>query len=109
MSRINNNIDELLSNECDKFSIAYLTTAVEQLNRKKETLWQVDAKISELIESPEDIESAIFKAEETKDAILDKITKVQTFIEQHAHRQLDSSPTPTSMVNEMQMQNTSPH
>ena len=87
VSRINNKIDELLSNECDEFSIAYLTTTVEQLNRKKETLLQVDVRISELIESPEDIESAIFKAEETKDAILDKITKVQAFIEQHPHRQ----------------------
>ena len=87
VSRINNKIDELLSKECDKFSIASLTTAVEQLNRKKETLSQIDTRISELIESPEDLEGTIFEAKETKNAILDKITKVQRFIDQHAHRQ----------------------
>ena len=111
VTRINNKIDELLFNECDEFTIASLTTAVEQLNRKKETLSQIDTRITELTESPDDLESVVFEAEETKDAILDKISRVRAFIDRHTHRQLDTTPTPTSMVNdnEPETQDTSPH
>ena len=68
-------------------------------------------RITKLIGSPDDLKSAIFEAEETKDAILDKITKVRTFIDQHAHRQLKASPTPTSTVNDnkLLMLDISPH
>ena len=100
---INNKINVLLSNECDEFSIAFLTTAIKQLNREKETLLQIDTRITKLIESPKDLTSAIFEAE------IQYWTKQLRF-EQHAHRQLEASPTPTSMLNDkkMQMLDTSP-
>ena len=69
-------MDELLASEFDKLAFTSLNTAIEQLNRKKEKLSQIDQRVAELIESPEDLEEAIFEAEEMQDSILDKITKV---------------------------------
>ena len=52
--------------------------------------------MTELIETPEDLEEAIFKPEEMQDSILDNITKVQTFIEMHTRRQTRTISVPTS-------------
>ena len=100
VTRLNNKIDELLASEpVDEFAITSLNTAIEQLNRKKEKLSQVDQRAAELIESPEDLEEAIFDAEEMQDLILDKIAKVQTFIELHNRRQTKTSSIPTLATN----------
>ena len=83
VTRLNHKIDELLASEFDELAITSLNTAIEQLNRKKEKLSQLDQRVAELIESPDDLEEAIFEAEEMQDSILDKITKVQTLIQLH--------------------------
>ena len=73
------------------------------MNRKKEKLSQTDQRVTELIESPEDLEEAIFEPEEImQDSTLDNITKAQTFIEMHTHRQARtiSVPTSTTIVSE---------
>ena len=75
MIRINNKINVLLSNECDEFSIAFLTTAIKQLNREKETLLQIDTRISyqtyRITQRPQ--KCYLW----SRDAILDKTTKVR--------------------------------
>ena len=60
VTRLYNKVDEILSSELNEFSVTSLTTAIEQLNKKKETLAQIDGRVTELIESPEDLEEAIF-------------------------------------------------
>ena len=53
-------------NELDRISISNL---IEQLQRKASTLRQLDDKIQEVIESPEDLESDIVEVEELHDEI----------------------------------------
>ena len=48
--------DLLASEPVDEFAITSQNTAIEQLNRKKEKLSQVDQIATERIESPEDLE-----------------------------------------------------
>ena len=91
VTRLYNKVDEILSSELNEFSVTSLTTAIEQLNKKKETLSQIDRRVTELIESPEDLEEAIFDAEETQDTIVDKIAKIRTFIELQTRRQSSST------------------
>ena len=91
-----NKVNEILSSELNEFSITSLTTAIEQLNKKKETLSQIDRRVTELIESPEDLKEAIFDAEETQDTIVDKIAKIRTFIELQTRRQSSSTTVSTN-------------
>ena len=96
VTRLNHKMDELLASEFDKLTFTSLNTAIKQLNRKKEKLSQIDQRVAELIESPEDLEEAIFEAEEMQDSILDKITKVQTLIQLHTHKQTGKTSVPIS-------------
>ena len=96
VTRLNHKMDELLASEFDKLTFTSLNTAIEQLNRKKEKLSQIDQRVAELIESPEDLEEAIFEAEEMQDSILDKITKVQTLIQLHTRKQTGKTSVPIS-------------
>ena len=52
-------------------------TASEQLQRRKETIAQLNSWIVELITNPEGLEEAILKPEETQDKILEKIKFVE--------------------------------
>lgn len=71
VTRLSNKIDELLASEFDELAITSLNTSIKQLNRKKEKLSQIDQRVAELriTRLPEDLEEAIFEAEELQDSI----------------------------------------
>lgn len=86
--------------------IAILTSVLEQLNQKKTIITQLDSQIAEAIETPEDLETEILKAEGIQDELADKITLVRQFLEQRSRdstRPLDIHATefvPTPQVSE---------
>ena len=55
--------------------------AMEQLNRKMERIAQIDEKILTLIDDPTELEQVVLYEEEVRDNILDKIARVQKYIE----------------------------
>ena len=70
-----------------------MTTAAEKLQRRKETISQLDAQIVELLTTPESLEETILEVEETKDSILEKINQISKFIE----LQSTASTTPSAI------------
>ena len=44
----------------------YLRTAVEQLQKKKEIINQIDQQIAELVQMPEELEEAVCEAESSR-------------------------------------------
>ena len=70
-----------------------LTTAAEKVQRRKETISQLDAQIVELLTTPESLEETILEVEETKDSILEKINQISKFIE----LQSTASTTPSAI------------
>ena len=64
-----------------ELQLTSLTTASEQLRKRKEKISQLDAQIIELITNPEGLEEAILETEETQDKILEKINQISKFIE----------------------------
>ena len=56
-----------------------LTTASEQYQRRKETIFQLYAQIVDLVTSLQGLEETILEAEETKDRILKKINQISKF------------------------------
>lgn len=81
VTRVFNKIDDLISKDVDEFTLTSIRTALEQLQRKKELIHQMDQRIAELIQTPEDLEEAVCEAEELQDIILEEIGKLQTHIE----------------------------
>ena len=65
----------------DEFQLTSLMTASEQLQKRKETIAQLDTRILELLTTPEDLEEAILETEEMQDKILEKINQIGKFIE----------------------------
>ena len=75
-------VEELMETEgITALQLTSLTTAAEQLQRRKETISQLDAQIVELLTTPESLEETILEAEDTKDSILEKINRINKFIE----------------------------
>ena len=70
-----------LYNKIDDYTITTLTTAVEQLSTKKIKIAELDERIITLIKDPEDLTEAIIEAGELEDSIVEKISKVNRFIE----------------------------
>ena len=64
--------------------IAILTIVLKQLNQKKTIITRLNSQITEAIETPEDLETEIFKAEGIQDELVDKITLVRHFLEQRS-------------------------
>ena len=58
-----------------------MITAVEQLSTKKIKIAELDERIITLIKDPEDLTEAIIEAGELEDSIVEKISKVNRFIE----------------------------
>ena len=59
--------------------LTLLTTASEQLRRRKETIFQLYAQIVDLVTSSESLEETILETEETKDRNLKKINQISKF------------------------------
>ena len=76
----------------DELQLTALTTASEQLQRRKETIAQVDSRIVELITNPEGLEEAILETEETQDKILEKINQISKFVELQGRTTTTPSP-----------------
>ena len=75
-------VEELMGTEgITALHLTSLITASEQLQRKKETISQLDAQIVDLVTSPKSLQEAILEAEETKDSILEKINQISKFVE----------------------------
>ena len=81
VTRIFNKADETIAKDADEFSVTYLRTAVDQLQKKKELIQRIDTRIAEFIETPDALETTIYEAEEPQDSILEKINKLQKHIE----------------------------
>ena len=78
MARIFNKIYDTIGKDINKFSSTYLRTAIEQLQKKKELIHQIDLWIKELIQMSEELEDV---AEELQDSIIEKISELQMHIE----------------------------
>ena len=76
VTRIFNKAEETIAKDADEFSVTYLRTAADQLQKKKELIQRIDMQIAELIETPDTLETAIYEAEELKNSILDKINEL---------------------------------
>ena len=75
-------VEELMETEgITALQLTSLTTAAEQLQRRKETISQLDAQIIELFTTPESLEETILEAEDTKDSIFEKINQINKYIE----------------------------
>ena len=81
VTRLYNKIDDLCATKVDDYTITTLTTAVEQLSTKKIKIAELDERIITLIKDPEDLTEAIIEAGELEDSIVEKISKVNRFIE----------------------------
>ena len=89
LTRTYRKIDDLLTSgrSLSDTQIATLTSSLEQLTQKRETLQQLDTEIAGAIETPEDLEAEILEAEETQELLLHKISQIKRMIE------LTSAPT----------------
>ena len=61
--------------------IAKLTSIMEQLTQKKDTLKQLDAQVKETLQSPEELETEILEAEEIQDSIIEYMAIIRSHIE----------------------------
>ena len=89
-------VEELMgATTVDEFQLTSLMTASEQLQKRKETIAQLDARIVELLTTPEDLEETILETEELQDKILEKINQIGKFVELKTKAPTTSAPTPT--------------
>ena len=63
MTISSNKIDDTIDKDVSKFSLTYLRTAVEQLLRKKELIYEIDLQIKKLIQMPEELEDSVCEVE----------------------------------------------
>ena len=61
--------------------IAKLTSIMEQLTQKRDTLKQLNTQVLEAIQSPEELETEILEAEEIQDSILEYMAVIKSVIE----------------------------
>jgi len=58
-----------------------LTNSLEQLERKRRIINELDTKIANAIQIPEEMEAEVLEAEETLETLSKKITRVTKFLE----------------------------
>ena len=80
VTRLFNNIDELIDGEFDEYTTTSLNNAVEQLTRKIKKFSQIDKQLLKTFQNASDLETAVIDAEELQDEIMDKITRTQWYI-----------------------------
>ena len=74
-----------------------LSNTLEQLQRKKEILRDLDEKIAARITEEGELESEIYEAEEQEASLLDKIAKVKFFLRPRRPLTADIPPVPPSV------------
>ena len=78
--------------EFDAVQRATIAIQIEQLERKRQKLSQLDTEIAGLIEKPEDLEEEILESEELQCTIAEQICRAKTFLETS---QIQQSAEPT--------------
>lgn len=74
--------EEIMANENpSEMDMAVLRSAIEQLQKKKALLQELDAKINATIEGPDELENEIITAEDIQSDIIDRICQVNKFYE----------------------------
>jgi len=63
-------MEDTLASEIDKLAIAYLKTAITQLENKREQIIKVDEQIVDLMQIEDDLEAAILDSVELQSLIL---------------------------------------
>ena len=99
VTRLFNKIDELVEGEFDEYTIRSLNSAVDQLTKKMDKITNIDQQLVAMYNDATELESAVMEAEGLHDDILDKIARVQRYIEL---KQTDTTPplTPASVCHE---------
>ena len=59
VSRIRNKVEDTLGKDIDEFALEYLRTAITQLEKKREQINDLDTRIFELIDNPDELEMTI--------------------------------------------------
>ena len=81
VTRILNKVDATLDTDIDELALTYLRTAITQLEKKKEQITTLDQRIIDLVQDPDDLETAILDAEELQDLIMEKINELNQRVE----------------------------
>ena len=79
----------------DEFQLTSLMTVSQELQKRKETIVQLDGRIAELLTTPEELREAILDTEEMQDKILEKINQIGKFIELKSNAPTTSALTTT--------------
>jgi len=87
----------MASDPVNELVLSSLRTTQEGLVKKKETIYQLDTQILELITDGDTLEDAILEKKDLQNAILEKINHIDTFIRMHT-RTDPSTPVQTSSV-----------
>ena len=82
LTKLSQKVDELLdsSEALNDSQIAALCTSLEKLSRKGETLRELDIKITQAIEDPDEVETEVYEAEEIQDTILERTDQIKRFL-----------------------------
>ena len=81
VTRIFGKVEETLASQIDELATTYLTTAISQLEKKKEQIVKLDEQIFELIEDSSELEDAIMDSEELQDSIVEKVNELHKRVE----------------------------
>lgn len=82
LTRIYGKLDELnLARPVTEETTTLVISYVDQLQRKAESLQQLDTKIQSVIEGPDDLERDVFDSIEIQDALIERMTRLKRYLE----------------------------
>ena len=81
LTRIYGKFEELdLTQPANEDTTASVISYVDQLQRKAESLQQLDTKIQSIITDPEDLEREVYDAIEIQDTLIEKMTRLKRYL-----------------------------
>ena len=84
LTRIYGKIEELdLTQPATEDTISLVMSYIDQLNRKAESLQQLDVKIQSMIEGADDSERDTFETIEIQDTLIEKLTRLKRYLEKN--------------------------
>ena len=85
LTRIYGKIEELnLTEPATEETYSLVTSFIDQLNRKAESLQQLDSKIQSMIEGADDVERDTFESIEVQDLLIEKLTRLKCYLEKNS-------------------------
>jgi len=85
LTRIYGKIEELnLTEPATEETYSLVTSFIDQLNRKAESLQQLDSKIQSMIEGADDVERDTFESIEVQDLLIEKLTRLKRYLEKNS-------------------------